>query len=501
MPQAVTTGFRLSRSSVILTAPTITLRKWDVPGDGDCFFHTIAIPLLQPSIAENPHHRLSSRAEVDLAQKLRLYASYLVKQWPALAFRVASVYDTYCGLFQGDRTQDLSFDLAIMRSRNLNNVPALFDNDMVPDMMKEITEPREYVSIGMAVLLAVQMGLEPTIYMRLKNPRNPNEYTSHVLPMIQPSELAAAKAVLGISNQQQLTPIWMVQYYEAGVLHWEYLTRNNAAQEQVAAMPLLAQQVNKDKAINKRRKQLMSDLIKACSDNAHDLDVDINTLKAMPDRKLELLLSLARACRNMTDPVDLEHFASLDVEQLEGIVRLGSGTRKNCYTAASLSEAWKALARRHKLKLRDPADPTYELTEAEKQAIKDANRRLDPTWDTPEVSVVAYPAGWKLSFDEVRHNNAMYYHIQWHRPPYQPLPKSLGYVPADIETNDQDINSTVLVSAIRDLYDNGLLFVHGATHEYTTCCTVHLRKPLSYWEDGRKMEHFVSMLREVLGAF
>lgn len=191
--------------------------KWNVLGDGNCFFHAVAIPLLFPTVSR----RASDAQEISIARQLRDYARFLVTTWQLRVFTVCRVYDAVAGEAAAQGRVDTDDTLAYLRMRrpvrgSQGPIPAT--DFEVEDLREEVTGDAEYVSIGVGIMLALGMGLEPQVYVRMPQKKK------QVLLVIGPRELEAAKGALALNEQAALMPVHLMISYHGPAMHWELLT-------------------------------------------------------------------------------------------------------------------------------------------------------------------------------------------------------------------------------------------------------------------------------------
>ena len=225
--------------------------------------------------------------------------------------------------------------------------------------------------------------------------------------------------------------------------------------------------------------------------------------KAETPKKERLLREIAKRCNNDSDPISMDSFADMTVEQLESLVYIGKGTKKNCYLLDNIHEVYRT-AVLGKKKARDPMDPSHELSDGEIREINRLMKARDASYKTPRyVTPRPYPKGWELDismsalypnyFDiTVRHHGTIKF--------------DLGLVPAWVETHhtgSADNTSGVLASNLRELWDRKLLMAPASGPlPYTCCCSGRLvmGRSFGYWQGSTWKSRFVELCNSVRDA-
>lgn len=217
-------------------------------------------------------------------------------------------------------------------------------------------------------------------------------------------------------------------------------------------------------------------------------------------RKESILKKLLTKCNNDTDPITLEEFADLDLEDLETIVKIGSGEKKNCYTLENIFEHYRTLLENNRLPF-DPLNPSHYITTKEWNQITKLIRKKHPEIkikrNAPRV-----PRNLRIHISPIFFIN--YFGISVSDSNTGNI-ASLGYIPSDIDpidTGSQDYSSAIAVQLLMDLWDKGKLLL-GNQPPYP-CCSVDLNKNIMYWEeDGRqekirKLINMIDQFRRIL---
>jgi len=255
-----------------------------------------------------------------------------------------------------------------------------------------------------------------------------------------------------------------------------------------------------------------------------------------PKKRTAMLAELREACTVMKDMISMQRFDRMNKKALQLVVRLGAARRgsreaagglQRCYYVRNLYDLWASAAksgrplvdpltrdrvtadekseimakirhlrpnapdlREHKV----PTDPKLELNV---QQVRVPVHNLDPIPAGANI-VVAYVGMYKLTLQRKVGRNTY-------------IISELGMIPADIELadvgGDANLTSAAVIASIRRLFDEGRLLASNFIPY--RCCTIHLRKPLSYWltqTTNSPMSNRVNMRRwnlmatEVYGA-
>lgn len=208
--------------------------------------------------------------------------------------------------------------------------------------------------------------------------------------------------------------------------------------------------------------------------------------------KSKLLDELKLKCHNDADPITMENFEDMTVEELNNLVLIGEGEKKNCYILENIYQVYKTAVETKK-PVKDPMDPSYELSDAEIKMINKMMKAKDAKYKPPKyVSPKPYPKGYELSID--------------YSPMYQgyftikvmkntQVKFDLGLIPGWVEVNhtkSADYTTGVLLANIRELWEKKK-FMDGVSH----CCSVNLRRNYSYWQGAGWKQRFIDLCNQV----
>ena len=208
--------------------------------------------------------------------------------------------------------------------------------------------------------------------------------------------------------------------------------------------------------------------------------------------KTALLEELKAKCHNDADPITMDNFEDMSLEDLQNLVLIGLGEKKNCYVLENIYQVYKT-AVESKKPVKDPMDPSYELTEAEIKTINKKMKAKDPSYKPPKyVSPKPYPKGYELVIDYSPIYQG-YFTIKVMKNTHVKF--DLGLLPGWVESNhtkSADYTTGVLLANIRELWEKKK-FMDGITH----CCNVNLRKNYSYWQGSSWKQRFIDLCNEV----
>jgi len=214
-----------------------------------------------------------------------------------------------------------------------------------------------------------------------------------------------------------------------------------------------------------------------------------------PRKRTELLAELRGACTIMKDMISQKRFDRMNKKALQLVVRLGAKRgQERCYYVRGI---YTVLANATKTG-RQFADPlTRErVTDEEKDDIILKIRHLQPKARDPRDHVIARDPKLSLVIQQVEipvrntQTNTITGHVGFYElkvkrtlGPRTYSVFNLGMIPADVElgdvNGDADRTSAAVIGNIRRLFDEGKLL--AANFAPYRCCSIHLRKPLSYW--------------------
>lgn len=145
------------------------------------------------------------------------------------------------------------------------------------------------------------------------------------------------------------------------------------------------------------------------------------------------------------------------------------------------------------LKIVDPLNPGYRLTNEDLENIYSIMKRRDPNYKPPSYSRHEYP-GFTFSYIP----SGEFYHL------YIDTGNStvnLGYIPANVEATDTgstNLTSAVLLHNLERLWDLGAILNFDG--ENYSCCRLPLRQNKRYWLDENDhidIDKFVDFARIV----
>ncbi len=209
--------------------------------------------------------------------------------------------------------------------------------------------------------------------------------------------------------------------------------------------------------------------------------------KPTPDEKTLILATLKNKCHNDYEPISMENFSDMTIEQLKSLVYIGSKKdKKNCYLVENIYEVYKTAIINSKLKqAKDPMNPNHLLTSAEIENIKNKMRVHFPNLELIKPYQEQYNLAINRSFYQQTYLEILIYNNK---------SKLLGVIPGDVtinETNNAEYTSAELVSNLKKLWNSGKFM-----RSLTSCCTVKLHKTFEYWQTN-KIAKFIQICDQV----
>jgi hypothetical protein len=216
----------------------------------------------------------------------------------------------------------------------------------------------------------------------------------------------------------------------------------------------------------------------------------VNVKKSPKSVKKEFLDQLKIKCNNDTDSISLENFEDLTLEELQSLVFIGNGNKKNCYLLDNIYEVYKTAVLKNKIP-KDPMDPSHKLTKNEIDDINTKMKKKNHKYVPPKFELPKpYPEGYQLVIDLNLYQD--YFTINVMNRTIRLL--DLGVIPAEIETHNTgsaDYTSAVLISNIRELWDKRLLI------DDMNRCTIDLGKTVTYWQGSIGIQRFINLCEQV----
>lgn len=223
-------------------------------------------------------------------------------------------------------------------------------------------------------------------------------------------------------------------------------------------------------------------------------------LEALPSRtRAQILEDLDKACIDMIDMITLNEFQDMKKKDLQLIVGIGSGNKdgqKRCYHVKSLYNFVKSAVKQG-LVPKEPMSKEPITRDDIRNIIMPRMRYIKPDASDPgHVDKKKYPV-LELEFRNVnsRATGEPFYEIRLRRIIGRQVywERTIGYIPANVETDSADINSGVVIATVRHLFDQGRLVDHRMQMR------AHLNKSIAYWDNDRvrKLAHMVDELRSL----
>lgn len=209
--------------------------------------------------------------------------------------------------------------------------------------------------------------------------------------------------------------------------------------------------------------------------------------------KTVLLEDLKKTCNNDSDPISMDDFNDMTLEQLKSLVKIGKHAKKNCYVLENIYEVYKT-AILSKKNPKDPMDPDHILTDDEINDINTKMKLNDPNYKLPVyISPKPYPNGYDLNIELIQLYGIDMFRI---RVMFRNRIKhDLGLLPAWIEAHhsgSSDVTSGVIITNIRELWDKKLLM-----DNVETCCNVPLKRDFQYWQGHTWKSRFIDLSQKI----
>lgn len=217
--------------------------------------------------------------------------------------------------------------------------------------------------------------------------------------------------------------------------------------------------------------------------------------RASTPKKERILRDISSKCNNDADPISMDAFSDMTEEQLESLVFIGNGAKKNCYLLENIYELYKT-AVMSKKPATDPMDPSHKLTDDEINKINSMMKARDSSYTSPKyVTPRPYPKEYRLEIQPSTHHEN-YFVIKVMR--NNRVKFNLGIVPGWVETHhtgSADNTSGVLLSNIRELWDRKVLMTPDGTNY--SCCAVELGRTYTYWRGSQWKARFISLCESI----
>lgn len=213
----------------------------------------------------------------------------------------------------------------------------------------------------------------------------------------------------------------------------------------------------------------------------------------------EILEELEETCIEMRDAISFDDFEDMKKKQLQLVIKIGPKTSENkqrCYYVKSIFDHYKN-AIENSILPREPISKALITQTDLNELIMPMMRYIKPNVKTPGIITKKDYPNNELLITTVLHptTNQEYYKIVLRRKIGLRIAKETlyGYIPAFIETGATDVNSDTVIAKVRELFDNGRLFRDGLRP------SVHINKPLHYWDDDA-VRKLILMMDELNSA-
>ncbi len=223
-----------------------------------------------------------------------------------------------------------------------------------------------------------------------------------------------------------------------------------------------------------------------------------NSLPPLPKKTRQAILDeLKEACIDMRDMISLDEFEDMKKKKLQLIVRIGPKNKEGqqrCYYVKNIYDYINSSVKQGLV----PKDPISKakLTDIEvNEVILPKMRHINRNAKISAVKKKEYPRVEliirtvedpisRLPFYELRLKRRIGGMLVWE--------KMVGYIPGYVSTNSADVNSSVVIAKVRELFDNGRLM-----NETGLWPRVHLNKPIAFWNGPNVVQKLVFMMDEL----
>lgn len=205
--------------------------------------------------------------------------------------------------------------------------------------------------------------------------------------------------------------------------------------------------------------------------------------------KESLLTTLHQRCNNTFDPISLQEFSDMTIQELSSIIEIGNEPKKNGYLLVNIYEVYKTAVQSNKLP-KDPMNPSHTLTLEEIDVINTKMREINQKYKPPIYKQPPpYPDGYSLIIEQFPLQNSFFQiHIQYN----DDIAFDLGLIPGWVEsshTGSADYTTGVLLSNIHDLWDKRILMKQNCQ----SCLNVGLKKHIRYWTRYDWKDKFIAL--------
>lgn len=207
----------------------------------------------------------------------------------------------------------------------------------------------------------------------------------------------------------------------------------------------------------------------------------------------EMLEDLRKACIEMRDMISLDEFEDMKKKKLQLIVRIGAPNKEGqqrCYYVKNIYDYVKDALNNNKLP-KEPISKQVITPKEMEDVILPKMRYIQPNASFTKQEQ-RYPV-LTLETPVVRYNDLPFYQIVLKRMIAKRVAfeKTIGFIPAYIETSNTDVNSAVVMAKIRELFDKRRLFDERIQPR------VHINKSIAFWLEGDAVQKLNFMIQEL----
>jgi len=126
-----------------------------------------------------------------------------------------------------------------------------------------------------------------------------------------------------------------------------------------------------------------------------------NVLSASKLSKSEILEQIALTCYEMSDPIAMEDFEDMEVDELRNLIYIGEEQKKHCYTLDTMFYVIDTAVKEGKVPM-DPINRDRPLSRAEIEQVYMKKRKEDPSFVPPKIKEKAQVGDAHLEFNPMQ---------------------------------------------------------------------------------------------------
>lgn len=131
-----------------------------------------------------------------------------------------------------------------------------------------------------------------------------------------------------------------------------------------------------------------------------------NVLSPSKLSKSEILEQIALTCYEMSDPIAMEDFEDMELDELRNLIYIGEEQKKHCYTLDTMFYVIDTAVKEGKVPM-DPINRDRPLSRAEIEQVYIKKRKEDPTFVPPKIKEKAQVGDAHLEFNPIGMTNVI----------------------------------------------------------------------------------------------